>query len=58
MSFEEIGFFDPFVQKNKTKTEKIINSLALDINVYPDKLMELSEPPNCTFIPDNGSIHA
>ena len=54
MSFEEIGFFDPFDSTifGKTKAEKIVNSLSIFHNVYPKRLMELPEPPMCIFVPE------
>jgi len=51
-SFEEIGYIDPTVNNGKTKTEKIINGMNINKNIYPDKLMVESRPPKCVFCPD------
>jgi hypothetical protein len=51
-SFEEIGYIDPAVNHGKTKTEKIINAMNINKNIYPDKFMLEGRPPKCVFVPD------
>ena len=51
-SFDDIAFVDPTIQNGRARTDKLINAMNINKNVYPDRLMDGAKPPKCVFVPD------
>lgn len=50
-SFDQIGWTDP-VTGNVKAPLKVLNSLSVDKEIYPEESYDAEKPPACIFVPD------